>query len=584
MKNFIHASDFVNSAFRKKVCHFFNPIVDRLIGFRRINKLHDFLSSGKDYNVLEFCAEAMVELKAEYSVDPRIEKILKSEGSLIILANHPYGCIDSLALMHFLEKHLEDEWKIVSNKLLKNIEELRERVILVNPLAQGEEKKANLAGVKGMYKQLKYGKKLIMFPAARVSGWDDEISAVRDLPWTAHPLKLSKQFNAPILLLHINGQNSRKFLDIPPPQIIKRSMRLSKEIFLQKNKKIQISFSSLLQPETLNFFQRYDNATDIIQAYAYTGVERTEPIVNKVPESLAPEQSLQSGVEEPTQDFYTLLSASQSVLSSDGDFVSFFFEGIEESEVLEEIGRLRELTFSQIGAGSGNSVDLSPEDTYYHHIVVVEKSSGKIAGAYRVGMTQQIIKNKGKKALYLDHIFEIKEDFYHQVGNVLELSRSFIPPQYQKNPKILDLLWKSLGAISVKHNITGMYGSVTVSADFTPLSKAILIDTLDRYHSASSELRSQISSKHPFKPETTYHKLVTNAFAPHGINALNPLIEELEAGHRSTPPLIKYYTTLGAKFLSFKVEPTFNNATYCLLYVDLGAIPPRYKKRFLGVS
>lgn len=583
MKIFIHASDFVNSTYRKKVCKFFNPIVDIYIGFRRLNKLHDFLSVGKNHDVSGFCAEAMVELKAEYTVDPRIEKIIKSEKSLIILANHPYGCIDSLALMHYLEEHIGDDWKIVSNKLLKNIDELQERVILVNPLATGEEKKANLTGVKAMYKQLKAGKKLIMFPAARVSGWDDEISAVRDLPWTTHPLKLSKQFKTPILLLHINGQNSEKFLKIPPPHIIRRSMRLSKEVFLQQDQKIKILFSSLLKPDTVNKFQKYDNATDIIQAYTYTGVDRTDPLENKVPEVVESDLEGQN-ISPSSKDFHALLNETQVQLTSDGDFISFFFEGSEEPEVLEEIGRLRELTFSQIGAGSGNSIDLSDEDQYYHHIVVVEKSSGQIVGSYRVGMTQSIIKNKGKEALYLDHIFEIKDDFYNQVGNVLELSRSFIPPSYQKNPKILDLLWKSLGAVSIKHNITGMYGSVTISADFTPLSKSIMVDSLDRFHSASPTLRSQISNQHPFTPETKYHKLVTNAFAPHGINALNPLIEELEGEHRSMPPLIKYYTTLDAKFLSFKVEPTFNDAIYCLLYVDLAEIPPRYKKRFLGIS
>jgi len=65
------------------------------------------------------------------------------------------------------------------------------------------------------------------------------------------------------------------------------------------------------------------------------------------------------------------------------------------------------------------------------------------------------------------------------------------------------------------------------------------------------------------------------------MNRLNPVITELENGQRVIPPLMRYYTSLGAKFLSFKVEPTFGNAIYCLLTVDLESLPPQYKKRFL---
>jgi len=63
---------------------------------------------------------------------------------------------------------------------------------------------------------------------------------------------------------------------------------------------------------------------------------------------------------------------------------------------------------------------------------------------------------------------------------------------------------------------------------------------------------------------------------------MNKVILELEHDHRAIPPLIRYYISLGAKFLSFQVEESFNNAIYCLLKVDLQKLPKRYKKRFLG--
>ena len=184
--------------------------------------------------------------------------------------------------------------------------------------------------------------------------------------------------------------------------------------------------------------------------------------------------------------------------------------------------------------------------------------------------------------MYLDHVFEIEPEFYETLGNAMELSRSFLLPSYQKNPQMLDALWKGIGHASIEKNCHILYGSVTISASYTPLSQAILVDTLDRYHSEDVELRNAVRSKVPFKAETQHHALVTDAWASQGINKLNKVILELEHDHRAIPPLIRYYISLGAKFLSFQVEESFNNAIYCLLKVDLQKLPKRYKKRFLG--
>ena len=123
---------------------------------------------------------------------------------------------------------------------------------------------------------------------------------------------------------------------------------------------------------------------------------------------------------------------------------------------------------------------------------------------------------------------------------------------------------------------------MTISASFTPLSQSILVDTLDRYHSEEAELRNSVRAKVPFAAETQHHALISDSWASQGLNKLNRVILDLEQDHRAIPPLIRYYVSLGAKFMSFQVEESFNNAIYCLLKVDLKNLPKRYKKRFLG--
>jgi len=271
-----------------------------------------------------------------------------------------------------------------------------------------------------------------------------------------------------------------------------------------------------------------------------------------------------------------------SQLFSTAKLAVYLFKGREAPAMMQLIGAARAVTFAAIGAGAGVEIDLSDEDDYYDHLLLWDREQNCLVGAYRLGFTNEILKSHGKTGMYLDHVFEIEPEFYETLGNAMELSRSFLLPSYQKNPQMLDALWKGIGHASIEKNCHILYGSVTISASYTPLSQAILVDTLDRYHSEDVELRNAVRSKVPFKAETQHHTLVTDAWASQGINKLNKVILELEHDHRAIPPLIRYYISLGAKFLSFQVEESFNNAIYCLLKVDLQKLPKRYKKRFLG--
>jgi len=249
---------------------------------------------------------------------------------------------------------------------------------------------------------------------------------------------------------------------------------------------------------------------------------------------------------------------------------------------MEEIGRLRSKTFRMIGAGTDTEVDLTPEDEYYYHIVATDKVSGKIAGSYRVGFSHEVIEERGMKAMYLSTVFDFKPGFFEKMGRGMELSRSFVAPEFQKSPAILDLLLRTVGRVARKHKCDNFFGSVTISADFTPLSKAVMVDTLDRYYSAENDFRSKVDNSQPFEAETQYHNVLADAYYQHGFSGLNTLVQEVEHGERTVPPLMRYYALFNAKFLSFKVEPTFGNAIYCLLHIPLDEMTPRYRKRILG--
>ncbi|MGJ8655140.1 MAG: GNAT family N-acetyltransferase [Akkermansiaceae bacterium] len=266
----------------------------------------------------------------------------------------------------------------------------------------------------------------------------------------------------------------------------------------------------------------------------------------------------------------------------------YLFKGREAPAMLRLIGVARAVTFAAIGAGSGKAVDISEEDEYYDHLLLWDKVEGRLVGAYRIGFTQDILETHGVEGMYLNGVFEMQPEFYEKMVGLnggqgaMELSRSFVLPSYQKNPQMLDALWKGIGLAAIAKDCFVLYGSVTISDSFTPLSQAVMVDTLDRYYGADAELRGSVRAKVPFVARTEHHGEVADAWAGMGVNRLDGVILGLEGDQRSIPPLIRYYVSLGAKFLSFQVEESFNDAIYCLLRVDLKALPGRYRRRFLN--
>jgi len=279
---------------------------------------------------------------------------------------------------------------------------------------------------------------------------------------------------------------------------------------------------------------------------------------------------------EELQEEHHLLSSNHLSL--------YLFKGSEAPAMMQLIGKARAVTFAAIGAGAGKEIDLAEEDSYYHHLLLWDDNEMTLVGAYRLGFTEDVFASEGMSGMYLSQVFEIKSSFYEQIGNAIELSRSFILPAYQKNPQMLDMLWKGLGIAAKKKECYTLYGSVTISSSFTPLSQAILVDLLDRYYGDLTKLRASVKAKCPFLAATEYHSLIADAWSQLSLAKLNDVILNLEGQQRSIPPLIRYYVSLGAKFLSFQVEESFNDAIYCLLRVDLKKLPRRYKKRFLSGS
>lgn len=555
-------------------------LVEQRLGFRGLNAIYQ-AAGGDAADAAAFCRHALACLYSSWELDSEdLSRLQAIEGPLVIVANHPFGGVDSLCLMDLMDRLRPGAWKVFSNGFLNKVIPLKHHRIEVDSLGLTEDAQSlNRQSLREALGFLNRGGCLGLFPARRVAHVDGALKAVVDQPWSEHALKLAARTGATIACLHIPGQNSADFLKIPLHQVRRRSLRLAREVIDAPPRTHKLSLALEMGPDEVRRWALVDNGTARLRAHCFIEADRR---------ALSPPAKAVSGHPQPpvpavgssvADKILDALTPEQRLYRKD-DLELLFIQGREAPALLELLGRAREVTFRAAGQGVGQDVDLSPEDDYYHQLIVWDHRHGGIAGAYRTGILRSILAEHGPTGVYLDHIFRIDPAFYQRFEDSLELSRSFVLPDYQKDNRVLPLLWTGLALICGQRKIQTLFGSVTISNDFHPASRALLVEFLRREYADEAAIRSWVDARRPFEPQSTYHPLVAEAYAGENIAKLDPLIRHLEGQQRGIPPLMRYYCQLGARFINFHVEASFQDALYCLLRVDLPSVPESYKRRF----
>ena len=160
--------------------------------------------------------------------------------------------------------------------------------------------------------------------------------------------------------------------------------------------------------------------------------------------------------------------------------------------VLQEIGRLREVTFRASGGGTGLSVDLDEYDTNdicYQQLIVWSPEDEEIIGGYRFKNCKGSIDPSGKIHLSTANYFEFSNAFKNDfLPHTIELGRSWVQPNFQPtvNPRkglfALDNIWDGIGAI-IKLNPQTKYffGKVTMYATYHTDSRDFLLYFMHKY-------------------------------------------------------------------------------------------------------
>jgi putative hemolysin len=553
-------------------------LLGRVSGIEALERLRRDIPGNK--TPTQFAAAALQKLAIDYRHDPAELERVPRTGRLIFIANHPFGALDGLIALALLGV-LRPDLKMFASADLRALRELEPMLLPIEVFGR-KRANCNARAMRNALRWLEQEGALMVFPAGEVSHFDARARCVTDPPWSRAVALLARKARADIIPVHFTGENGLPFqiAGFLHPRL--RSLLLPGELKRRVGSSVPVRIGSLLPSERLRTFAS-DEALAAhlrVTTYLLARHQAKEPAgVGLVAPRRAHPLAL-SGAPADVAGEVARLPATARLIDA-GDHAIYCAESDAIPHLLEEIGRLRELTFRAAGEGTGRARDLDSFDEHYEHLVLWNRQREEVVGAYRVGRIDEICKRAGRRGLYTAGLFRYRDPFFRLLGPALELGRSFVRPEAQRSFAPLLTLWKGIGEYLARHpSYFRLLGPVSISSDYQELSRQLLVEFL-RSHCLDPLLAQFVRPAHPV-PRGRLVRTVAAEVAMLGhLDALGALVEDIEPDRKGVPILLRQYLKLGGRMLAFNVDPAFNQSIDCLLMVDVRQSDPRVLRRYL---
>jgi putative hemolysin len=363
-----------------------------------------------------------------------------------------------------------------------------------------------------------------------------------------------------------------------------RTALLPHEFFNKHNRSIEVRIGSPVTPAKIRGCQDDVALIRYLRRRTYLLQNREAPRQLKITRS---EPQAAEGLGALLAGEVAKLPPDRTLVQND-DFTVLLAKANEIPNVLHEIGRLRELTFRQVGEGTGKSIDLDRFDDHYWHLFVWSRQAREVAGAYRLGPSGEILARFGPKGFYTSQLFHWKQPFLDRISPALELGRSFVRPEYQKTYAPLLLLWKGIGQFLIRNpQYKLLFGPVSISNGYTAASRHLMVKFLSAYRQ-SPEFAPLVRARNPFRPRPSLgdksSKLADELIGATvwDVEELSALIADVETDRKGVPVLLKQYLKLGGELAAFHVDRRFADALDGLIIIDLRKTDLRVLERYMG--
>jgi putative hemolysin len=516
----------------------------------------------------DFIDEVLRYFDFTYKISGRDLERIPSHGRVIIIANHPIGTLDGLALLNLVRK-VRPDVKVVANEFLAEFEAYSPVLLPVDNLS-GKTPRENLRNIS---EYLKTEGAVIMFPAGEVSRISP--SGVRDGKWNKGFLRYAKDTKSPILPIHVDGRNSMFFYALSIVARPLSSLWLIHEMFKQEKNTIEFKVGDKIDFETyaeLKFSTT--EAAQMFRRHLYRIGKNKKPLF-ETRESIAPPENAQQ-IRKELQDCELLGETADAKKI-------YLFHYQPNTAIMREIGRLRELSFRAVGEGTSSHRDIDAYDRNYMHLILWDDSDLEIVGAYRFCDTNMIMSIHGIDGIYTSSLFSFNRDMASYFYRGLEVGRSFVQPKYW-GKRSLDYLWFGIGAL-LKRNpqYRYLFGPVSISDRYSTEAKNMLVHFYSQYFGCEQRPATALN---PFVVSDDSRRKLDDIFCNNDYRKdFLTLKSQLDEMGYSVPTLYKQYTEVcepgGVFFSDFNIDPGFGDCVDGFVIVDTEQAKPSKRKRYL---
>lgn len=552
-----------------------NPWIRKpTLGFlRKISheqEVNQFLETHQDLKGFDFIEQVLEYFNFSYSISHRDRKNIPATGRVVIVANHPLGALDGLALLKLVGEIRRDV-KIIANDMLMKFSAVDSLFLPVDNISKSTQK----SSITRIVDCLKNDEAVIVFPAGEVSRIRP--NGVKDGKWNSGFLSFAKKSNAPILPIYVGAKNSPLFYSCSMVYKPLSGMMLAHEMFKQSSKTISMQVGEPIP------YQQIANLP-IVKSEKAKLIRRHLYRIAKGKKSLFETEKTIVHPKERREVKQELQKAELLGETVDGKKI-YLFDSQPDSAVMHEVGRLREITFRQVGEGTGKKRDLDRYDRDYRHLILWDEDALEIAGSYRLGEVKKLLTKTDSRGIYSQELFEYdlsKMAPYFEQG--LELGRSFVSPKYW-GKRSLDYLWYGIGAYLKRYpEFRYLFGPVSLSNTYPDLAKTLIVSYYQHYFKDEDKLAV---AKVPYLPESDIKHSVNTLYK--GLDAkadFKLMREQLDHMNVTVPSLYKQYSELcepgGVRFIDFNIDADFGNCIDGLVMVDLHKLKAAKHKRYLG--
>jgi putative hemolysin len=570
-----------------KWCRYATTAIESILGLRRCAAI--YRAAGHHDDPGAFMGAVLQALQVRPVVVPRETAKIPATGGCVVVANHPFGGLDGIILADLLLA-IRPDVKVMANALLNRIPQLRAITIPVDPFDRPASLRANLGPIRSAVKWVKAGGMLVIFPAGEVAHLKLRHREISDPPWHPVAARIVRRTDATVVPVFFKGRNSLLFqlAGLLHPRL--RTGLLARELMRQRGRTIHLKIGN---PIPARWLRHHSDDTRMLEYLRWRThlMGHARPPKPELSARIAaiPRRMRQRPVAAPQSRAACRRDVARlpmdQCLVQNGAFTVWHADAAQMPHLLQEIGRLRETAFRLAGEGTGRPCDLDRFDGHYRHLFLWDEATSQIAGAYRLGQTDRILADKGKKGLYTNTLFQSRNAFYAQLGPALEMGRSFVHPDYQKSYSPLLLLWRGICAFVVQNpRYRMLFGPVSISSDYSDLSRRLMATTLLR-HSQAHALSVMVRPRKParLKPVRVYGCRGT-AHDPvfHDFKEVNAVVADIELHQKEVPVLLRQYLNLGGQFLAFNIDRHFSRVLDGLIVVDLLQTDRKTLARYMG--